>query len=211
MGRLGVRTAAWVWLAGAAVYLVCEAIAVASHPGYSYVSDYISDLGASRVMNYGAFMLHGSLFLVGAIIAIRSLPVLGWAGWSFVLAAAANAVGNVLVSLFRSGVSAHTVGAGLAIVGGNVALIIAGLGGRQVGASWGYRKASLVLGVIGIASLLTLIIDGANGTRVLPVGVVERGSVYSIIVWEIMTGVAILSRRRPTWSSGQSGKEGFVR
>ena len=140
--------------------------------------------------------VHGSLFLVGAISASRSLPVLGWAGWSFVLAVSANAVGNVLVGLFRSGVSAHTVGAGLAIVGGNVAVIIAGLGSRRVGASSGYRGASIVVGAVGLACLLALITDGANGTRVLPVGVVERGSVYSIVVWEIMTGVAILLRIR---------------
>ena len=176
MGRrrlIPFRTAAWIWLAGATAYLGCEAIAAATHPGYN-----------------------GSLFLVGAISASRSLPVLGWAGWSFVLAVSANAVGNVLVGLFRSGVSAHTVGAGLAIVGGNVAVIIAGLGSRRVGASSGYRGASIVVGAVGLACLLALITDGANGTRVLPVGVVERGSVYSIVVWEIMTGVAILLRIR---------------
>lgn len=196
------RTAAWIWLAGAAVYLLSEAIAAASFPGYSYVADYISDLGAAAVMNIGAFVLHGSLFLVGAIVISRSCPTLGWGGWSFVAAAAANAIGNILVGTFRSGspstagdVNSHAIGAGMAIVGGNIAVIIAGLGSRRIGASRSYRVASVVIGVVGIACLLTLIIDGAYGSRVLPVGAVERGSVYSIIVWEIMTGAAILRRR----------------
>ena len=57
-----------IWLVGAAVYLVCEAVAAASVPGYSYSADYISDLGVSAVMNVGAFMLHGSLLLLGAVI-----------------------------------------------------------------------------------------------------------------------------------------------
>jgi Protein of unknown function (DUF998) len=201
VGRLGARAAAVVWLAGAVVYLVSEAIAAASFLGYSYVADYISDLGAAAVMNIGAFMLHGSLFLVGAIIIARSCPTVGWVGWSFVLAAAANAIGNIVVGTFRSGAPAgevnwHAIGAGMAIVGGNIAVIIAGLGSRRIGAPRSYRLASVVIGVFGIACLVTLIIDGADGSRVLPVGLVERGSVYSIIAWEIMTGVLILYRAR---------------
>jgi hypothetical membrane protein len=200
--RLGARTAAAIWLVSAAVYLVSEAIAAGSLPGYSYAADYISDLGASAVMNVGGFMLHGSLFFVGAIVISRSCPTLGWAGWGFVLASAANAIGNVLVGTFRSGmpltagdVNWHAIGAGLAIVGGNIAVIIAGLGSRRLGSPRSYRLASVVVGVVGIGCLLTLIIDGTNGSRLLPVGVVERGSVYSIVVWEIITGVTILCRR----------------
>ena len=202
MGRLGARAAAVIWLVGAAVYLVSEAIAAASFPGYSYIADYISDLGVAAVMNIGAFILHGSLFLVGAIVISRACLTLGWVGWSFVLAAAANAIGNILVGTFRSGmpvtaghVNWHAIGAGMAIVGGNTAVIIAAFGSGRIGAPRSYRLASVGIGVVGIACLLTLIIDGANGSRVLPVGVVERGSVYSIVVWEIVTGAAILCRR----------------
>ncbi len=164
------RKAAWIWLTGAAVYLVCEAIAAARFPHYSYVGNYISDLGVSAVMNYGAFMLHGSLFLLGAVVMVRTCPAPGWAGWSFVLAATANAIGNILVGIFRSGVPAHVIGAGLAIVGGNIAVIIAGLAGDRVGASRSYRAASVVIGVVGLACLLALIIDGANGSRLLTRG-----------------------------------------
>ena len=191
-----------IWLAGAAVYLVSEAIAAASVPGYSYVADFISDLGVAAVMNIGAFMLHGSLFLLGAIVIWRGYPTLGWVGWSFVLAAVANAIGNVLVGTFSSGAAEtpgdvhwHAIGAGMAIIGGNTAVIIAGIGSRRIGAPRSYRRASVAIGAVGIACLLTLIIDGANGSRGLPVGVVERGAVYTIVVWEIMTGVAILCRR----------------
>ncbi len=137
-----------IWLVGAAVYLVCEAVAAASVPGYSYVADYISDLGVSAVMNVGAFMVHGSLLLLGAVVFVRACPTPGWAGWIFVLAAAVNAIGNVLVGTFRSGAVEmtgtshwHVIGAGMAIVGGNVAVIIAGLGSRRLGAPRTYRVA----------------------------------------------------------------------
>jgi hypothetical membrane protein len=192
--RLGERIAGAIWLLGAAVYLVCEAVAAASLADYSYLTDYISDLGVSAVMNVGAFMLHGSLLLLGAVVFVRACPTSGRLGWTFMLAAAVNATGNVLVGIFRSGNHWHVIGAGMAIVGGNVAVIIAGIGNRRVGASRAYRLASIVLGVVGLACLLTLVIDGANGSRLFPVGLVERGSVYSIIAWEIMTGLAILRR-----------------
>jgi hypothetical membrane protein len=169
-----IRAAAAVWLSGAAVYLVCEAIAAARLPGYSYVNDYISDLGVYAIMNIG-FIVHGSLFLLGAVLVSRACPHTGWACRSFVIAAACNALGNVLVGTFRSGNHWHAVGAGLAIVGGNVAVIIAGLASR--------RAASVVIGVFGLACLL------------MPVGVLERGSVYTIIVWELVTAAVLLFRR----------------
>lgn len=83
----------------------------------------------------------------------------------------------------------------MAIIGGNVAVIVAGISGQVLGATPTFRWASIGLGVAGIACLAVLIIDGANGSRVLAPGLVERGAVYPIIAWELMAGVAILRRR----------------
>jgi hypothetical membrane protein len=182
------------------VYLVCEAFAAARYPGYSYADDYISDLGVYAIMNIG-FFVHGPLFLLGAIVVSPACQD----RWGFVLAAAANAIGNVLVGAFRSGDHWHVAGAGLAIIGGNVAVVIAGIGSRRLGASRRYSSASIVIGAVGLACLTALIINGANGSRVIPVGVLERGSVYSIIVWEIMTGVVLLRDSR------MRGKKGLGR
>jgi hypothetical membrane protein len=202
VGQLGARAAAVLWLVGAAVYLICEALAATRSPGYSYTADYISDLGVSAVMNVGAFATHGVLLLAGAVVLTRTCSTRGWAGRAFLLAAAVNAVGNIVVATFRSGAvdssghaQWHVIGAGMAIVGGNVAAIIAGLGSRRLGASRRYRLVSVAIGVVGLACLVGLIIDGANGSRLLPVGLVERGAVYSIIAWEIMTGLTIFRRR----------------
>ena len=192
------RAAAVMWLLSAAVYLTCEAVAAARAPGYSYVQNYISDLGVSAVMNVGAFMLHGSLLLLGAVAVAFAYPIGGWAGRSFVLAALANAIGNVLVGTFPSGASAaadvnwHVIGAGLAIVAGNVAVIIAGIGSRRIGAASSFRHASVAIGLMGLACLLALVIDSSSGSRALPVGLLERGSVYSTVAWELLAGVTIL-------------------
>lgn len=191
------RVAAVLWLVGAAVYLACEAVAAVRLRGYSYADDYISDLGVAPVMSIGGFILHGCLFLAGAVVFCGSCPKLGWAGWVFVVMAATNAVGNVIVGTVRSG-TVHSTGAAMAILGGNIAVIVAGVGGRRSHASSAYRGASVAIGAVGIACLLTLVIDGANSPRDLPVGIVERGAVYSIVIWEIMTGAAILCRRPTT-------------
>ncbi|CAN5603729.1 hypothetical protein BH09ACT8_BH09ACT8_38620 [soil metagenome] len=182
------RTAAVIWLLGTSLYLICEAVAAAGKPGYRYAANYISDLGTSAVMNVGAFMMHGVLFGLGAVIAVRAFPGAGRVGWAFVAAAAANTVGNVLVGTFHSGmhgpVAPHVIGAGLAIAGGNVAALLAGFGAHRIGLSHNYSRASIALGVVGIGCLLAL--------PLFPVGVVERGAVYPIIAWELMTGIAIL-------------------
>ena len=83
------RAGAGTWLAGAAVYLIAEAVTATGVKSYSYLDDYISELGVSGLMNR-AFMLHGVLFLIGAVLVVRSVR-LGWMGRAFVIAAAVNA------------------------------------------------------------------------------------------------------------------------
>lgn len=193
------RLAAAIWLVGAAVYLVCEAVSASGVSGYSYTDDYISDLGGNAVMNVGAFMVHGILLLLGALVVTRGRLANGHvAERGFVLAATANALGNILVGAFPSGSDHahwHVLGAGMAIIGGNIAVIVAGISGNAFGATPVFRWASIGLGATGLACLAVLIIDGASGSRVLPAGLVERGAVYPIIAWEVMAGLAILRRR----------------
>lgn len=190
------RTAAVLWILGATVYLVCETVAAAGLPGYSHITDYISDLGVRDVMNLGAFMAHGILFGLAAAVLVGGCPLTG--ARVFLIAAVANTVGNILVGTFQSGTPDarwHVVGAGLAIVGGNVAVMTAGIAGRAVGAPPWFRRVSVALGGFGLICLIALIIDGANGSHALPAGMVERGSVYPIIVWELLAGITLLRRR----------------
>jgi hypothetical membrane protein len=180
------RAAAITWFLGATVYLVCEAVAAAGSPGYSYAGDYISDLGVAAVMNIGAFVAHGLLFLLGAVFASRAaLP-----GRGFVVAAAANAVGNVLIAVFPSHVHTvvpwHVIGAALAIIGGNVAVL---LGGRA-SSHQGYRRFSVMLGTAGMVCLAA-VVAGAE-----PAGLFERGSVYTIVAWELVSAATLLRVRR---------------
>lgn len=99
-----------------------------------------------------------------------------------------------MIGAVHSG-TVHIVGALLAIVGGNAA-ILAGAGSIVVLATrrW-YRLTSKVVAVLGLWSLAMLMCNSATGkTHLLSDGAWERGSVYSITVWQLLTAACLLAR-----------------
>lgn len=182
--RLG---AAIAWILGPLTYLTLEAVAAKGFPHYSYARNFISDLGATAspramLMN-AAFCLQGTLFLLGALFLDRARL--------FLTLAVANAAGNVLIAIFRSGVAAHAVGAVLAIVGGNAAILAASRIGGPL-----YARVSAGLGVFGLVSFAVFVVTVHGASR----GIWERGSVYSILTWQMFTAVWILRNPADRWS-----------
>ena len=118
-----------------------------------------------------AFCVQGTLFLVGAILTVRAVEARK-AGL-FVTLAAANAVGNLLIAAFHSGPAAraegtawvHAIGAVLAIVGGNAAI----LAGSRIVGGW-HRKVSVALGAFGLLSFVLFVIE-LKASSSLPLGV----------------------------------------
>jgi hypothetical membrane protein len=191
-------SAAAVWITAGLTYLTLEAIAAeAFRPHYSYTNNLISDLGIPSgnsplawLMNT-AFCVQGTLFLAGAILSVRALETRK-AGL-FPTLAAANAVGNLLIATFHSGPSAtawvHAVGAVLAIVSGNAAI----LAGSRIDSGW-HRRVSVALGTFGLLSFALFGIE-LKASSALPLGVLERCSVYSITAWQMFTAAWLLNRR----------------
>ena len=198
--------------------MILEAIAAAGfRHHYSYAHNYISDLGVTaRGMFQGrmidsplaylmntAFFLEGSLFLVGAVLVVRAFenPKAGL----FLTLAATNALGNILVGTVHGGPIAkadgttwvHDTGALLAIVAGNAAILAGSSVVRSGGGPQWYRGVSLGLAVLGLLSFMMLVIySKAGAISIVPDGVWERGSVYSIIGWQLFTGAYLLTRSR---------------
>lgn len=176
-----------VWITGSFAYLTLEAVAAAAfQPPYSYAVNFVSDLGVpgsssplAWLMNLG-FCVNGVLFLVGAVVLNAAGPFLAFA--------AANALGNIMIAFFHSGSAAHAVGATLAIAGGNAAI----LAGSSTIGGW-HRRVSVGLGLFGLLSFVIFVVDLKSAT--VPLGVVERCSVYSITVWQLLTAAALLNRR----------------
>jgi len=195
-------SAAVAWLSAGLAYLTLEGIAAAAfRPHYSYAHNFISDLGIPStnsplawLMNT-AFCLQGTLFLLGAILTVRAVEARK-AGL-FVTLAAANAVGNVLIATFHSGPASHAngtaglhvIGAVLAIVGGNAAI----LAGARIVSRW-HRRVSVALGAFGLLSFALFVVE-LPASSALPLGIWERCSVYSITAWQLLTAAWLVSRR----------------
>jgi hypothetical membrane protein len=200
------------WITAAVVYVSTEAIAASAFPGYSYSANYISDLGVpdvaefqgraidsplAAVMNAG-FVLQGALYLLAALIATRALR--SGPRRAFLALAAVHAVGITVVGLIHGSASSaasgigwmHVVGAGMAIIAGNAASILAGTGSRRIGLPRGFRIASVALGVVGLVALGLLQALGGSDVD----GIYERGSVYSVTAWELLAGASVLVAAR---------------
>lgn len=205
------RWAGALWVAAPAWYVLCEAIAAASFPGYSYATFYISDLGvpergpfdgrlldsqAHAVMNAG-FIGAGLLFFLG-IVAIAPQLGRGASRWFWLGFGLLNAAGIVFVGLVPGSqtnavnglMAIHVGGAIAAIAGGNLAAIFAARALRPLGLPRWVLRAGPVLGAVGFGSALLLI-----GHLIVPDGVSERGAVYAFFAWQLLTGIGLLRSR----------------
>lgn len=190
-------------------YLILEAVAAAGfEPVYSYARNDISDLGVNagelvhgRMINsprsslmHTAFYLQGLLFFPGALL-IVGVPNSRRAR-IFLGLVAANAVGNIVIGTLHSG-ELHRVGAALAIVGGNTAILTGSAVVATIGGYGWYRRISKLVAALGLLSLIMLMINSATSkANLLPDGAWERGSVYSIIMWQLLTAGWLLTIRR---------------
>jgi hypothetical membrane protein len=165
------------------VYVVVEAVSAgAMDPGYDYARDYISDLGRPGVSPHAGLMNAAIVgqavaFPLGAWLTLRSRKVLLLLSFAIV-----NGIGNVLVAVVHSGsgAAAHAVGATLAVVGGNAAILVFACTTRS--------RTSGIVGAVGLAAFALFAVG------VPPVGAWERVSVYAIYGWQAVTGALLLHR-----------------
>lgn len=195
-------------LVAAAQYFVAEALAAAawapSGSSYSYSRNYVSDLGRTAcagtlvcspwavVMNTG-FVLAGVLAIAAAtllapLIRARALR------WTVVTLAVIHGCGSIVVGFAHSGAapaaglpSLHLLGAYAAVVGGNTALLAVSFALRRPTA----RVATAALSVVGLFCGLAL-----TTLRSASPGLLERGAVDTITVWEVATGLVLLDALR---------------
>ena len=198
-----------LWVVAAVEYLVLEAVAAAGfEPAYSYARNSISDLGVTAgelvhgrmidspraYLMHTAFYLQGILFLVGTLL-IVGVPDSRRARL-FLGLVAANAVGNIVIGTVHSG-KVHLAGAALAIVAGNTAILTGSAVVGTVSRHRWYRTISKLIAALGLLCLIMLMINAATTrAHLLPSGAWERGSVYSIIIWQLFTAACLLTGRR---------------
>ena len=93
----------------------------------------------------------------------------------------------------------HVLGALLAIVCGNGAALMSASAFRSLGLPRIHRLGSIGLPLVAAVAFAMLVGTRASGTaNLLPDGVWERGSVYTITAWEVLTAACLMvgTRRR---------------
>ncbi len=198
-----------LWVVAAIGYLVLEAVAAAGfEPGYSYAHNYISDLGVFRgtlvhgqmVYSPRAYLMHAAFYLQGILFFLGATLMVGVPdnrrARLFLGTVAVNAVGNIVIGTVHSG-KVHIIGAVLAIVGGNASILTGVAALRMVAGRLWYRRVSKLLAALGLLCMIMLILNSATAqTNLLPDGAWERGSVYSITIWQLLTAACLLTSRR---------------
>ncbi|MCV7250922.1 DUF998 domain-containing protein [Mycobacterium hackensackense] len=183
-------------LAGAG-FLIIEALAATASMslGYSYARNFISQLQLAPYP-YGvamstAFVLNGVLTVAAAVALRRRQPP--GAGRGVLLALALTyGFGIVLAGIFRGDIApqVHSIGAGLCILAGNLALLTA---------AWllhrrGRTTVALALGLLGLLGLTGTVL---MLTVALPddAGVAERIAVYPNLLGQVAIGIGTVPSR----------------
>ena len=198
-------------LAAIIEYVIAEALTAMAwkNPPYNYAHYFISDLGVSgppvtfqgRFIYSPIYYVMNSAFFIEGILAIASALLLRQLFTSKIgritlpLLAVLHGIGMFGVAIVHGSPdtmdkpigAVHVIGASLAIILGNVECICAGIAARRIGAPQWYKNYSVFMGVFGLLGLVALLT-----LHSIPPGITERISVYSIIGWDITTGVFLL-------------------
>lgn len=182
-----------VFITGSLYYLLAEFIC-ALFFNDSLVNTYlyhtISELGIPNVnsplsilMN-SAFIFIGLALILGSIYELKNHIIKN--NRLFYLLTLVTAIGVIIVGLIHGGnpltSGYHTTGAVMAILGGNILLVVIS---RSTSESGGYEKATLMLAAIGLIAFWVMFFNINN----IYMPVFERLSVYTLIIWCFLTGL----------------------
>lgn len=190
------KVAGIVLIIGSLYYVIAEAISAAFFNASifnTYIFHTISELGIPNgnsplffLMN-SAFILIGLTLIFGYFYRFRDYIVKRKILCS--VFALITAFGVIIVGLIHGGnpltSGYHTFGAVMAILGGNILLVIIA---KSMDNFDRYQKITLALGIFGIIIFWVMFFNMES----LYMPVFERLSVYTLIVWCFLTGIYLL-------------------
>ena len=190
------KVAGIVFIIGSLYYIMAEAICAtcfnASIPN-TYIFHTISELGIPNsnsplfwLMN-SAFVLIGLALLFGTFFKFKDYITKNRK--ICYIFTVITAIGVIIVGLIHGGnpltSGYHTLGAVMAILGGNILLVIVS---RSMNEFLTYQKTTLILGVIGLLAFWIMFFNMGN----VYMPVLERLSVYPLLIWSFLTGVYLI-------------------
>jgi hypothetical protein len=184
-------------IVGSIYYVIAEAISAAffnASISNTYIFHTISELGIPNansplfwLMN-SAFILIGLTLIFGNFYRFRDFIVGNRI--IFYILTLVTGFGVIIVGCVHGGnpltMSYHALGAVMAILGGNVLLMIVS---RSMDDFGRFQKATFVLGVIGFVAFWIMFFSMDS----IWMPVFERLSVYTLVIWSFLAGVFLLN------------------
>lgn len=191
------KVAGIAFLIGSLYYIVAEAVSAAffnASLSDAYIFHAISELGIPNadsplfwLMN-SAFILIGLTLIFGNFYTFKDFIVRNKR--IFYVLTLITGLGVIIVGLIHGGnpmtSGYHTLGAVMAILGGNVFLVLIS---KSMDVFGQYQKITLLLGVIGLVAFWILFFSMDS----IYMAVFERLSVYTLVIWSFMTGLFLVS------------------
>ena len=190
------KIAGIVFIFGSLYYLLAEAISAFSFNDLltnTYLFHTISELGIPNInsplaflMN-SAFVIIGLTFIFGNFYKLKDFIIKNKV--VFYILTIVAAIGVIIVALIHAGNPVtdgyHSLGAIMAILGGNLLLIIIS---RSMDKFETYQKVTLTLGIIGLIAFWIMFFNMES----IYMPVFERLSVYTLIIWSFISGIYLL-------------------
>ena len=190
------KVAGYVFILASIYYVLAEAISAAFFNDSllnTYTIHTISELGIpnansplSALMN-SAFILMGLALIFGSFYSFRDY-IIRYKPLFYILAVITG-IGVIIVGTIHGGnpftSGYHVFGAVMAILGGNVMLAVISRSMDEFGR---YQKSTLALGIFGIIVFWIMFLSFEN--PYMPI--LERLSVYTLIIWSFLTGIYLL-------------------
>lgn len=190
------KVAGYAFIIGSLYYIMAEVISATFFNASffnTYIFHTISELGIPNgnsplfwLMN-SAFILIGLVVIFGNIYGFKDFIVKNRA--VFYVLTLVTGLGVIIVGLIHGGnpltSGYHTLGAVMAILGGNVMLVAVS---RSMAEFDRFQKVTLTLGIAGLIAFWIMFFIMRN--PFMPV--FERLSVYPLIIWSFLTGVYII-------------------
>ena len=193
------KVAGTVFLIGSLYYILAEAVSAAFFKASffnTYVFHTISELGIPNgnsplfwLMN-SAFVLIGLAVIFGNFYELKDYLIKNRI--LILIFTLITGLGVIIVGLIHGGnpltSGYHTMGAVMAILGGNILLLLISRSMEEFGT---YHKITFVLGLFGLVVFWIMFFNVEN----VYMPVLERLSVYTMIIWEFLTGVFLVNNR----------------
>ncbi|MBQ9026863.1 MAG: DUF998 domain-containing protein [Methanobrevibacter sp.] len=193
------KVAGIVFLFGSLYYLIAEAISATffnASLAKTYIFHTISVVGIPNVNSPLFWLMNSAFIIIGLTLIFGNLYEfknhITKHKLIFYILTFITSIGVIIVALIHGGnpltSGYHTLGAVMAILGGNVLLVLIA---KSMEKFETYQKITLILGIFGLIVFWIMFFNMES----IYMPVFERLSVYTLIIWSFVTGFYLVTKK----------------